>query len=86
MNRVEEARREAERRLELSRREVEERLAQVRGAVESEIGRLPRAASLLLVLVAGAGGLALALRGRRPRRRIDGKSPRGGGKPGRRHR
>jgi hypothetical protein len=68
MNRIEEARREAERRLEESRREVEERMAQVRGAVESELGRLPRATSVLVVLAAAAGGFALALRGLRHRR------------------
>jgi hypothetical protein len=69
MSQVEEARRLAEQRLAESRRLAEERLAEVRVAAESDFGRLPRAASVLLVLVAGAGGLALALRGLRHRRR-----------------
>jgi hypothetical protein len=64
---LEEARRDAEERLLASRRQAEERLAEVKSAVAAEVGRVPRAASLWLVVLAGAGGFALALRNRRRR-------------------
>lgn len=68
--RLDEARREAELRLERSRREAELRLSEVRGALATEVGFAPRKKYLLLLLAAGAGGLALAMkRGRKPRRR-----------------
>jgi hypothetical protein len=67
MNRVEEARREVELRLEQARREAELRLAEVRATVESEIGHSVKKRYLLLLLAAGAGGFALAMR--RPGRR-----------------
>jgi hypothetical protein len=68
--RLDEARREAELRLERSRREAEMRLSEVRGALATEVGFAPKKKYLLLLLAAGAGGLALALkRGRKPRRR-----------------
>ena len=69
-NKVDEARRAAELRLEASRRLVEERLDEVKSAVETKVGAVPRNASLLMVMLAGAGGFALAFRqGRRARRR-----------------
>jgi hypothetical protein len=68
--RLDAARREAELRLERSRREAEMRLSEVRGALETEVGFAPKKKYLLLLLAAGAGGLALALkRGSKPRRR-----------------
>ena len=69
-SRVEEARREAELRLEQARREAEMRLAEVRASVASEIGFAPKKKYLLLLLAAGAGGFAIALRGPRRRKRI----------------
>ena len=67
----EDERSETDVRLEQSRRLVEERLTAVRLAVEDEVGRVPRNASLLLIGVAAAAGLALALRRRRQLRRRD---------------
>jgi hypothetical protein len=74
MSAVEDARREAERRLEESRRQAVESLAAVRTVVEEEIGWVPRRAPWILALVAGAGGFALGLkalkrRSKRPSRR-----------------
>lgn len=46
------------------RRQVEERLAAVRGALAGETGRAPVRPGLLIAMVAGAVGLALALRRR----------------------
>jgi hypothetical protein len=67
---LDEARREAELRLERSRREAELRLSEVRSTLATEVGIAPRKKYLLLLLAAGAGGLALALKkGRKPRRR-----------------
>lgn len=67
---LDEARREAELRLERSRREAELRLSTVRSTLANEVGFAPRKKYLLLLLAAGAGGLALALKkGRKPRRR-----------------
>jgi hypothetical protein len=62
---LDEARRAAEERLAWSRRQAEERLAEMRSAVESRIGVVPRNATLLFVVLAGAAGFALALRRRR---------------------
>jgi hypothetical protein len=77
MSRVEEARREAELRVAEARREAERRLSEVRSAVETEVGILPRKKHILMLLAAGAGGLALALRrgrrGRKPRRALKGR-------------
>ena len=69
-DRLDEARREAELRLERTRREAEMRLSEVKGALETEVGIVPRKKYLVMLLAAGAGGLALALRkGRKARRR-----------------
>ena len=46
------------------RRQVEERLAAVRGALAGETGRAPGRPGLLIAMVAGAVGLALAMRRR----------------------
>ena len=63
---LEEARRQAELRVEQARREAEKRLTDVRTAV----GVLPRKKHVLMLLAAGAAGMALALRrGRRKSRR-----------------
>lgn len=72
MSRLDEARREAKRRLEASRRAAEERLADVRAAVESELGVVPRRGYMVLALLAGAAGFAVAFKGlgRRRRKRI----------------
>ncbi len=51
---------EAERRLEEARRDLELRLGELRGSVESELGFVPRHKYLLVGLLAGAGGLAVA--------------------------
>jgi hypothetical protein len=65
---LDEARRQVEILLEQSRREAEQRLTEVRTAVQTEVGAAPRKAYALLLLAAGAGGFALALRkSRRPR-------------------
>ena len=68
MSRLDEARREAELRLEQSRKEAEARLSEVRNAIATEVGFVPRKKYLLMLLAAGAGGLAFALRGRKGRR------------------
>jgi hypothetical protein len=74
MSRVDEARREAELRVAEARREAERRLTEVRAAVETEVGILPKKKHVLLLMAAGAAGLALALRrGRRPRRKLKGR-------------
>jgi len=73
MSRVEEARRKAELRLEQARRDAETRLTAVRSAMATEVGFAPRRKYLLLLLAAGAGGFALALRrarGRKVRRKL----------------
>jgi len=59
----------ADRRLEEARREVELRLGELREAVEEELGFLPRRRYWLVAAIAGAAGLALALRRTRKRRR-----------------
>ena len=67
---LEEARRQAELRVEQARREAEKRLTDVRTAVETEVGILPKKKHVLMLLAAGAAGMALALRrGRRKSRR-----------------
>lgn len=69
--RLEEARREVERRLEESRREAEMRLAKVRTAVETEVGIVPKRKYWVMALAAGAAGFALAVRrGRKKRKKI----------------
>jgi hypothetical protein len=70
-DRLEEARRTAERRLEESRRAAELRLSEVRTAVKTEVGVLPKRKYLLMTLAAGAAGFALALkRGRRRKKKL----------------
>ena len=69
MSKPEDRRRESELQIEESRRLAEERLAEVREAVAVEVGRVPRNATLVVVGLAAAAGLALALRGRRRRGR-----------------
>jgi hypothetical protein len=49
-------------RVEESRREVEARLAQLRLAMRSEFGRAPKRRVWLLALLAGAAGVAIAVR------------------------
>lgn len=62
---------EAERRLEEARRDLELRLGELRTSVESELGFVPRHKYLLVGLLAGAGGLAVALRRtRRKKKRL----------------
>ena len=51
------------------RREVEERLAEVRAAIGREMGVAPAARYTLLALVAGAVGLALAVKRRKRKTR-----------------
>lgn len=63
MNRLEEARHQAELKLEQSRREVEERLAEVKAAVETELGAVPKRGYMVLALLAGAGGFVLGMKG-----------------------
>lgn len=50
------------------RREVERRLAELRESIVRETGILPKARWILLALVAGSTGFALAVRRRRSRR------------------
>jgi hypothetical protein len=69
VSKPEDRRRESELQIEESRRLAEERLAEVREAVAVEVGRVPRNATLVVVGLAAAAGLALALRGRRRRGR-----------------
>ena len=52
-------------RIEESRREFERRLEEVRGSLESEVGFSPRKVGWLLPLAALSLGVALALRSRR---------------------
>jgi len=74
MSRVDEARHEAEIRVTEARREAERRLAEVRTAVETEVGILPKKKHVLMLMAAGAAGLALALRrGRKSRRKLKGR-------------
>ncbi|HEX5759860.1 MAG TPA: hypothetical protein VF121_11745 [Thermoanaerobaculia bacterium] len=70
MEREDETLREAERALEEARRDLELRLGELRTTVETELGFVPRHKYLLLGVLAGAGGLAFALRrGRRKKKR-----------------
>lgn len=55
----------------LRRRQVEERLDALRAALASETGRAPRGRGWLVAVVAGAVGVALALRNRAPARGVD---------------
>jgi hypothetical protein len=55
--------------IEESRREVELRLAEVRESIGREIGLRPKAKYSLIALVAASTGFALAMGGRRGRRR-----------------
>jgi hypothetical protein len=68
-DRLEEARRVAERRLEESRREAELRLSEVRTAVKTEVGVLPKKKWVMMALAAGAAGFAVAVRKKRSGRR-----------------
>jgi hypothetical protein len=70
MSRLEEVRREAERRLEESRREAEMRLAEVRAAVRTELGIVPKRRVWLMALAVGATGFAMALRRGRRRKKL----------------
>jgi len=69
VSKTEDRRSEAELQIEESRRLAEERLAEVREAVAIEAGRVPRNATLVVIGLAAAAGLALAFRGRRRRGR-----------------
>jgi hypothetical protein len=69
VSKLDDEQRDAELQLLSSRRQAEERLAEVRSAVAARVGHAPRKVSLLLVILAGAGGFALAFRGRRRGRR-----------------
>lgn len=60
-------------RVELARHEAERRMAEVRAAITTEVGFAPGRKYLLLLLAAGAGGFALALR-RSRRKRLAAKS------------
>ena len=66
---LEEARRQAELRVEQARREAEKRLTDVRTAVQTEVGILPKKKHVLMLLAAGAAGMALAMRRGKSRRR-----------------
>lgn len=57
------------------RRRVEERLAAVRGALAGETGRAPVRPGLVIAMVAGAVGLALAMRRRSAGRPQDAALP-----------
>lgn len=61
------------------RREVEQRLERLRTAIASEVGFAPRRRGWLLAMVAGAAGVALALRRKRKKRHgaADGGGERG---------
>ncbi len=56
-------------RVDDARREAERRMSEVRSAIETEVGLLPQKKYVLMLLAAGAGGFALALRGRRRRQK-----------------
>ncbi len=62
-------REELEDQVEESRREVERRLAAVRASIARETGVLPKARYILLALIAGSTGFALAARRRSKRKR-----------------
>jgi len=55
--------------IEASRREVELRLAEVRESIGREIGLRPKAKHTVIALIAASAGFALAMGGRRNRRR-----------------
>ncbi len=74
MSRLDEARAEAEQRVAKARHEAELKMAEMRTAVETEVGFLTGKKHFLMLLAAGAGGFALALRrGRRSRKQIRGR-------------
>lgn len=52
-----------------SRREVETRLAELRASIGREVGVAPKARYTLLALVAGAVGVALAVKRKRRKKR-----------------
>lgn len=52
-----------------SRREVETRLAEVKASIGRELGVAPKARYTVLAVVAGAVGLALAVKKRRKKKR-----------------
>lgn len=55
--------------VEMHRREVEESLAAVRASIGRELGVVPKARYTLVALIAGAVGLALAVKRRKKKRR-----------------
>lgn len=57
------------------RRVVEDRLAAVRASMADELGRAPSGRGMLVALVAGTVGLALALRGRTLQERREVRGP-----------
>lgn len=61
-------------RLEASRRAFEDRFSEVRGSIRSEVGFAPRRKGMVLLLVVGAAGfaVALALRARLSRPALEG--------------
>ena len=68
------ARQKAEERVAKARRDAELKMAEMRTAVETEVGFLTGKKHFLMLLAAGAGGFALALRrGRRSRRQLKGR-------------
>ena len=62
--------RAADQRLEEARRDVELRLGDLRSAIEEELGFLPGRKYWLVAAVAGAAGMAFALRRRKKKRRL----------------
>lgn len=71
---LETARQRAEERVAKARREAELKMAQMRTAVETEVGFLTGKKHFLMLLAAGAGGFALALRrGRRSQKQLKGR-------------
>ncbi len=67
------ARQQAELRVAKARREAELKMAEMRTAVETEVGFLTGKKHFLMLLAAGAGGFALALRRGRSRKQLRGR-------------